>query len=151
RKRCRYRELAPQPVVAGAHPRDRPGDARHDGRGAEVDEHVEPVAQDHGLLHPQAVGFGHRHRGVDGIHLRIATRYTHAISSPWTGSRAHSSGSGMRRKRSAWTAISTLAGKIATSVAISHQPAGRLPASTPAPHDISATPLAYTSSRCAGR
>ena len=75
---------------------------------------------------------------------RSATRQTQAISSACTGSRAHSSGRGTARKRPALTAMLTLAGKIATSVAISHQPAARRVRAgrTPAPPAISAAPLA---------
>ena len=69
-------------------------------------------------------------------------RQTQAISSAWIGSRTHRSASGTARKRSALTAMFTLAGKTATSSAISHQPAQRAErsCSTASAPAISATP-----------
>ena len=53
------RELAPLPGGAGAHRRDRARDARDDGRRAQVDEDVELVAEDDGVVAAQAVGLRH--------------------------------------------------------------------------------------------
>ena len=74
---------------------------------------------------------------------RNAAHHTQATASACSGSRSHRSASGTARKRSALTAMFTLAGKTATSSAISHQPphgAERRSSSASAPA-ISATPL----------
>jgi hypothetical protein len=60
-------ELAAQPLIPGAHARDRARDARDDGRGTQVDEHVEAVAQDDRVACPNAVARRHRDRRFDGV------------------------------------------------------------------------------------
>ena len=57
-------ELALLPVRARPGTADRPRDARDHRRRAQVDEHVELVAEDDGVGGAQPVGRGHRDRDV---------------------------------------------------------------------------------------
>ena len=77
-------------------------------------------------------------------------RQMNQANTPWKGRRAQSSGSGIRGNSSAFTAMWTLAGKIATTVASSHQRAIRRvrAGSAASPPAISAAPLAATTSPC---
>ena len=137
-------------AVPGRTRGDRARHARDDRRRAQVDEHVELIAQDHGV----AARAG-RARGATATAASSASRSSTptrsarpAAAAAPTAAASGSCGSAPRARPSRrWP------GRRATQRGDQPPARGRrvFGCSTPAPPAISATPLAYTSSRWAGR